>query len=60
MLEGEKKRLTERLKTCRRELKNAKWALKFWSDELRVAVEKLASDKEFQFESVMEEYTYVS
>jgi len=49
----ERDREVARLMLCRKQIKKAKYDLYFWSEELRISVEKLSQDRQFNFDELL-------
>jgi len=55
LTEAEKDRCIARLHTCRKQIKKAKFDMSFWSEEMRIVVEQLTSDRQFNFDDVLKQ-----
>lgn len=53
MTTEEKERLKNRFEMCQKELRRAKHAMAFWSQELGYVARALAEDKQFNFNDVL-------
>ncbi len=49
----DRERLLRRLDLCRKELRRAKAMLCFWSEEIRLVVDAISDDKQFNFDKYL-------